>query len=78
MVLELFMKKCVVGDSTEHQSSNRVSAHDEETLLGDDDEQKKFMLCQIKDRFRFSYNILAKFKVTELIVMSSFVFSGSQ
>jgi len=51
------MKKCVVGDSTEQQSSNRVSPHDEETLLGDDQEQIKFVLCQTKDRFRFSDNI---------------------
>jgi hypothetical protein len=57
MVLELCMKKCVVGDSTEQQSSNRVSPHDEETLLGDDQEQIKFVLCQTKDRFRFSDNI---------------------
>ncbi len=58
MVLKLFMKKCVVGDSTEQQSSKCVN--DEETLLGDDHEQNKFVLCQIKDRFCFSDNIHGK------------------
>jgi hypothetical protein len=78
MVLEHFMKKCVVGDSTQQQSSARVSPceehksvgdelmimldtllgaqhmrfHDEDTSVGDDFD-KLFVLCQIKDRFRF-------------------------
>jgi len=44
------MKKCVV-DSSISQRSDSGSSHDEDTLLGEDLEQKHFVLCQIKDRF---------------------------
>lgn len=50
IVLEHFIKKCVV-DSSISQRSDSGSSHDEDTLLGEDLEQKHFVLCQIKDRF---------------------------
>lgn len=50
IVLEHFMKKCVLDNNVLPRSDSGFP-HDEETLLGDDLEQKHFVLCQIKDRF---------------------------
>ena len=50
------MSQCAVGDTASQGSSSRVAPDDENTLLGDDNQElTQFMLCRIKDRFEFWY-----------------------